>query len=67
MLAKKLGLHTVAEGVETTEQRAYLETLGCDELQGYLFSRPCAAGDFEQLVRDQRDCGQSASDTCAVR
>ena len=37
---RKLGLTTVAEGVETPEQRGILRDEGCHELQGYLFSRP---------------------------
>ncbi len=39
-LAHALGLSVVAEGVETTGQRAVLEALGCDELQGFLFAKP---------------------------
>ena len=42
-----LGLTVVAEGVETDEQAAALKRLGCDELQGYLVSKPMA---FEQLA-----------------
>jgi diguanylate cyclase (GGDEF)-like protein len=42
-LAHALGLHVVAEGVETTRQRDILLGLQCDELQGYLFARPMAA------------------------
>ncbi len=42
-LAHALGLHVVAEGVETARQRDILLTLECDELQGYLFARPMAA------------------------
>ncbi len=53
MLADKLGLHTVAEGVETPAQRAYLESLGCNELQGYLFARPCEAAAVAELLRAQ--------------
>jgi len=41
-LAHALGLHVVAEGVETARQRDILLTLQCDELQGYLFARPMA-------------------------
>lgn len=52
MLARKLGLHTVAEGVETASQRSYLEALGCDEFQGYLFAQPCDAERFEALLRE---------------
>ena len=49
-LAKKLGLRTVGEGVETEAQLAFLRALGCDEYQGYLFARPCPAEDFRQLL-----------------
>jgi len=42
-VARTLGLHVVAEGVESTEQRDVLVALGCDELQGYLFARPMSA------------------------
>lgn len=39
-LAKKLGMETVAEGVETQEQADFLRQCGCTKLQGYLYSRP---------------------------
>jgi EAL domain-containing protein (putative c-di-GMP-specific phosphodiesterase class I) len=42
-LAHALGLHVVAEGVETARQRDILLSLQCDELQGYLFARPMAS------------------------
>ena len=46
-LAKGLGMSITAEGVETEAQAKQLRLTGCEELQGYLFSRPVAA---EQLV-----------------
>ena len=42
-LAKALGLKVVAEGVETEQQQQILRSLGCDELQGYLFAKPMSA------------------------
>jgi EAL domain-containing protein (putative c-di-GMP-specific phosphodiesterase class I) len=39
-LARRLGIRTVAEGVETERQRAILDELQCDFLQGFLLSRP---------------------------
>ena len=39
-MAKELGMHTLAEGVETEEQFAFLREIGCEKVQGYLFSAP---------------------------
>jgi EAL domain-containing protein (putative c-di-GMP-specific phosphodiesterase class I) len=49
-MAKSLGLKTVAEGVETREQAEFLTRLGCDQLQGYFYSRPVPADDFARLL-----------------
>jgi diguanylate cyclase (GGDEF)-like protein/PAS domain S-box-containing protein len=53
-LAHGLNLVTVAEGVETHGQLNYLRGIGCDEIQGYLFSRPLPADEMEALLREQR-------------
>jgi diguanylate cyclase (GGDEF)-like protein len=50
-MCKALRLKTVAEGVETEGQLAFLRDHGCDEYQGYLFSPPVPAHEFEKLVR----------------
>jgi EAL domain-containing protein (putative c-di-GMP-specific phosphodiesterase class I)/GGDEF domain-containing protein len=49
-LARTLDLDVIAEGVETEDQRAFLEALGCPEFQGYLRSAPLEAAEFEALV-----------------
>ena len=51
-MAKALNLRTIAEGVETEEQLAFLRANGCDEMQGYLFSRPLSVADATQLQWD---------------
>jgi diguanylate cyclase (GGDEF)-like protein/PAS domain S-box-containing protein len=50
-MALNLGLQVIAEGVETDEQRALLEELGCTAFQGYLFGRPMPLADFERLSK----------------
>lgn len=52
-MAHSLKLDTVAEGVETQEQLAFLRERGCDTLQGYLFSRPIVAGKMGELLASQ--------------
>jgi len=49
-LAKALGLHTTAEGIEERSQWTMLEKLGCDQGQGFVFSRPLKAFDVEALL-----------------
>jgi EAL domain-containing protein (putative c-di-GMP-specific phosphodiesterase class I) len=48
-MAKKLNLKIVAEGVETFEQYTMIKLLGCDEIQGYYFSKPCDAERIEEI------------------
>jgi diguanylate cyclase (GGDEF)-like protein/PAS domain S-box-containing protein len=50
VMAHKLGLKVVAEGVETTLQRDLLLEAGCDYAQGYLYSKPVPAAEFEKLL-----------------
>ncbi|MFP5514490.1 MAG: putative bifunctional diguanylate cyclase/phosphodiesterase [Alphaproteobacteria bacterium] len=52
-MADGLGLTTVAEGVETAEQRDFLVSVGCDMMQGYFFGRPMMPAALADLVRAQ--------------
>ncbi len=51
-MAKQLKHNVIAEGVESADQLAFLTSLGCDEIQGYLFSPPLPAEKFEALLRE---------------
>jgi EAL domain-containing protein (putative c-di-GMP-specific phosphodiesterase class I) len=52
-LAHRLGFRVVAEGVETREVAAILTKVGCEEGQGFLFSRPIDAADFSRWFAEQ--------------
>jgi EAL domain-containing protein (putative c-di-GMP-specific phosphodiesterase class I) len=62
-LGRSLELDVIAEGVETTEQRDYLDDLGCRSYQGYLFGRPMPVSEFEEAVRRS---GQTADQLQSV-
>ncbi len=54
LLAHKLDLETIAEGVETDAQLKYLLSIGCEKIQGYLISRPLPAESAEDFIRAHR-------------
>ena len=60
-LAGVFALPVVAEGVETAEQVAVLRELGCRFIQGYYFSRPLPAGEFERFIRERKEQDAAAA------
>ncbi len=57
-MAKELGIHTLAEGVETEEQYEFLLKIGCEKMQGYLFGKPKPVSEFVRNV----DCNSETSE-----
>lgn len=53
-LSKSLGMQVIAEGVETLEQEQFIIELGCDEGQGYFYSKPASAADISTLIRSAK-------------
>ncbi len=53
-LGHNLNLQVIAEGVETKAQLSYLRKLGCDEMQGFFFSKPVPAEEYAQLLLEDR-------------
>ncbi len=49
-LAQSLHIDVTAEGVETTRQMREVQWLGCTEMQGFLFARPCPAAELRRLL-----------------
>ena len=58
-LAESLEVPTIAEGVETAEQLLALKSMGCDVVQGYYFSRPLPADEFEHFAAEKREFCQT--------
>lgn len=52
-MAKLLHINTVAEGVETKEQKEFIKNIGCDEIQGYYFAKPMPADEFCSFMMKQ--------------
>ena len=64
-MAHSLKLNVIAEGVEKEAQLSYLRRHGCDEMQGYYFSRPLPEDAFEAMLREGRRLQAPADDTMA--
>jgi EAL domain-containing protein (putative c-di-GMP-specific phosphodiesterase class I) len=52
-MARNLNIDAVAEGVETSEQKAFLASYGCHNMQGYLFAHPVPVDQFKDLLENQ--------------
>jgi EAL domain-containing protein (putative c-di-GMP-specific phosphodiesterase class I) len=59
-MGQSMGLHLIAEGVEYDHQYALLKDLGCDEVQGFLVSKPLARDDFTAFARSHGQSGTGA-------
>jgi diguanylate cyclase (GGDEF)-like protein len=66
-LAHSLRLKVVAEGVETPAQLDFLKAVGCDEYQGYHFSRPLPSREFERVVREKAVQAETFTQDDALR
>jgi EAL domain-containing protein (putative c-di-GMP-specific phosphodiesterase class I) len=60
-LGHTLNLKVIAEGVETPEQLEFLQMLGCDQYQGYHYSRPMPAAEFAELIRHDASGHEAAT------
>lgn len=58
-MAKALDMKTVSEGVENIEQVEYLKEIGCDLIQGFVFSKPLPAEEFKSFIKNWRNDGDS--------
>ena len=55
-MAHNLEMDVVAEGIEDQEQVEMLKNMGCDLIQGYVYSRPLPVGEFEIWRQENRGC-----------
>ncbi len=60
-MARSLGISVTAEGIETQAQQTWMQHLGCDSAQGFLFARPLAPEEFLKLFLDKRGVGRERS------
>jgi len=59
-LAKSMKMKTIAEGVETASQLEFLSEQGCDEIQGYYFSKPLPTDQFEHFIKNKKQAASSS-------
>ena len=58
-MGASLGMATIAEGVETSEELAQIRAEGCDAVQGYFFSRPVPASELPALIATLNDAAKA--------
>lgn len=66
-IADYLSVPVIAEGVETEEQLDALKQLGCDLVQGYFFSKPVPAAEFEPFILQKKEAEKAAEDAARQR
>jgi EAL domain-containing protein (putative c-di-GMP-specific phosphodiesterase class I) len=65
-MAHKLGIRVIAEGVESVAQEQILKDFNCDFGQGYFYSRPVPARNFEALLAEMQSTGCSTAKKSSV-
>lgn len=53
-MIRNLGYQIICEGVETDEQIEILRQIGCDEIQGYWYSKPLSMEDYKELLQSEK-------------
>ena len=66
VMAKTLGVHTLAEGAETEEQVDFLKNMGCEKIQGYFYSRPLPWADIERWMKERNVEMESAAEEAVI-
>lgn len=66
VMAKTLGIHTLAEGAETEEQVDFLKNMGCEKIQGYFYSRPLPWADIERWMKERNVEMESAAEEAVL-
>ena len=65
-MAKKLGMRTIAEGIETKEQGDFLRSVGCEYGQGYYYARPMPADSFTSLLMARENVSEKILDKQSI-
>ncbi len=65
-ISHKMGLTVIAEGVETAEQLTFMNDLNCEEVQGYLFSRPLPSNDITAILKSPQKMLQPLNKMCTI-